>query len=390
MRTLVVRLVLALQASAFQALFASMAALRNKCEALRVDGGEVATAIAISHSWDETKQMLREPPQGGLARRSTQKVSRNILVQRALVHACGLVAEPDGSKVEHTRSETMIVPATELYGKTTRFLAEGLRRGVPFPLFSASQSQELAKDVSVVVLSFLGDAASTNRRLMKLLAGITASNEWPKNVLLDLEQVCLLHQLHRIKVHVVDVHATVSLMHSLSKLVRAGAVLHLVTDYIGQLVEQRCRRVVAPPPPEGATQARRALDAIYKLDSAHHLLFGRRGVSKTRLAKDVEELLKMDNGGFGDGGGDLVHHCWDGRSGPCCGNLQETKSRMTAAYVNLFICHGIPVATLSRWTHIQIVCSILCSSFVCRNISWKRWCMAWPPTPLQSIEQHNG
>lgn len=351
-RALVVRLLLVMQTSAFQALFLSLAALRERCE--EFPGGEVATAVAISHSWDETKQMLREPPQTEQSRRSTQKVARNILVQRSFLHACGIIHESGGKKVEHSRSESVIIPPVELYGKTAGHVISGLRKGLLLPMFSPEKVSELSRCVTAVVLCFLGDAASTNRRMLKHLAGMTHLPSWPTNVLTDVGQACLLHQVHRIKVQVVDIHATISLMYCMSKLVRAGAIMHLVANYIGKTVSERCRRSVGPPPP-GRNPVQTALDFVHKLGAPHHLHFGARGVSKHRLVRDVEEVLRMDNSGENSPDGDIVHHCWNGRGGPCCASLEEARLKMTSAYMNLFVCHGMPVATLSCWTHIQIV-----------------------------------
>lgn len=56
----------------------------------------------------------------------------------------------------------------------------------------------------------------------------------------------------------------------------------------------------------------------------------------------------------------------DGR--PCCGSLKETKDRLTNAYLNLFSCHSLLVATLSRWTHVQICAATLCTGFLCRDM----------------------
>lgn len=365
----VVRLLLALQHCGFEALVRNLAEFRSEAQGIIAAGGECATVLAVRHSWDETKQLLREPPGSSLARISGQKIARNILVQRTMVHASGALLHPDGRFTECTRSESVIVPPSELYGKSTQFVLAGIRAGLIFPILDLANVRRLAEQVSAIVLSFVGDAASTNRRMLKHLAGVSESPEWPDNAILDLGQICLLHQIHRIKVKIVDVHCQVSLMYCLSKLVRAGSVLHVLANHITDYCSG-CQRIVGAPPPESAARARRLLDMVYRLDASHHVLHGTKGERKSLLVRDVEAILRMDNSGIGTGSSDtpLIHYCCGDGGRPCCSSRQETVEKMTSAYLNLFLCHGMPVATLSRWTHVQTVCGILCTAFACRDV----------------------
>lgn len=125
---------------------------------------------------------------------------------------------------------------------------------------------------------------------------------------------------------------------------------------------------MGPPPAEASARARKIMDTIYNLGADHHGRQTSTGASTSRLLRDVEEVLRMDNGGFVEPGARLIHFCAriDGR--PCCADLSETKERMTAAYLNLFTCHAMPTATLSRWTHIEMVCAVLCTGFACRGL----------------------
>lgn len=366
-RTFFVRLVLGLQSMAFAALVSKMEAFRESCSQVVQSGGSCTTVLAVSYSWDETKQMLRDLKVNALQRQAGQRVSRSILVQRCMVYATASVQDAAGSSEAHSRAEALIIPPLEVCGKTTQYLLAAFRKAFPLPLFETDRLRELMGRISALILGFSGDSASTNRRFLKHLVGAMEEVPWPDNILVDPGQVCLLHQIHRVKVQIVEVHNLVSLMYCLSKLVRAGSVTPLISDYVAQLVQNRCVRRVGPPPPGANEQARRTLDMIFRLDASHHKHAGKKGVGTSRLVKDALELLKMDNGGFLNPGTDLVHHCWDGQ-GPCCASLADTKDKMTAAYLNLFVCHSMPVATLSRWTHIQTVCSILCCGFACRDI----------------------
>lgn len=274
----------------------------------------------------------------------------------------------DGELQEHSRSERVVVPPLELYGKSSAFVAAGLRKGLLLPFANTDALKAIADKVGATVLTFLGDAASSNRRVLKHIVGMQLRDHWPDNLLIDAGQVCMLHQIHRIKTSLVDVHTTVSMMYCLSQLVRAGSVMPLVADFIADFVAQNCRRILGPPPADGAATARRILDMLYKLDAPHHILHGSRGDKKSKLVMDIEALLAMDNGGFAHPAGHLVHYCWSSSGQPCCADHEQTVEKMTASYLNMFVAHAVPVATLSRWTHITTVCVMLCTSYACRDI----------------------
>lgn len=72
--------------------------------------------------------------------------------------------------------------------------------------------------------------------------------------------------------------------------------------------------------------------------------------------------------GVGVAGAPLVHYCWREDGQPCCQNLGEARDKLAGAYLDLFLCHGMPVATLSRWAHVRVVCGILCTAFACRDV----------------------
>lgn len=371
-RTFLVRLFACLQVATLQALLVALDSLR-RAEAAR--GAECTTVFCLSHAWDETKQMLREPRATPLARQGTQKVARTILVQRARVLLSATIRTEGGQVTEHVRTEMQVIPPLELMGKTVPFLASGLGRGLAAPVFDKAGMHKLGGLVSATVLSMVGDAASTNRRFLKHLVGQALADEWPESVILDVAHVCFLHQVHRIKVQLVDIHRTVSIMYCMSKLVRAGSILHVVADHIGRIAGA-CKRVRGPPPAEAvekAAAAKRALDTIFRPDAPHHLRPTKSGEPKqSQLASDIGKLMFMANGGFpSDPTAPLVHYCTDGQGGVCCQNQAESQDKMVSAFLNVFVAHSLPTATLSRWTHVQVVAGMLCAGFICQDV-WTR------------------
>lgn len=374
-RAFVVRLLLNMQSAGFDAMLRNAVAFREGSRQVVAEGGECAVVVSIAHQWDETRQLIQEPKRSEAAHQSGMKMGRTILVQKSMVHACASLREPSGRRMDYVRSETVIVPAAEMYGKTIGFLAAGMRFGMLFPICAPDVVKRIGSQVAAVVLVLLGDAASANRKFLRHLVGMAEASGWPDNILIDGGQVCLIHQIQRLKCQLVDVHETVSLMYCLSRLARTGAILHLVADHIAEMVARRCKRIVGPPPAESQSRSRRLLDILYKLDSTHHLLFTKTGVRKSRLVQDIETLLAVDNGGFSSNNAEIIHHCWNGR-GPCCANAEESRQRMVTAYLNVFVTYGIPTASLSRWTHVQLVSSMLCCAFACRDVFVQAiWCL---------------
>ena len=82
--------------------------------------------------------------------------------------------------------------------------------------------------------------------MLRHLVGVAQADAWPDNILLDSDQCCMVHQLHRLKVEFVDIQTIVSLMYCLSKLVRSGAIMSVVADYVDTVVRSKVRRVVGP------------------------------------------------------------------------------------------------------------------------------------------------
>lgn len=154
-------------------------------------------------------------------------------------------------------------------------------------------------------------------------------------------------------------------MYCFVRLIESGAILGKLADKMGAYL-RGVLRVLRPPPTEGPQRTRRVFDIIYNLSGSHHLLHGKTGVRRSELLKDLDFLTAMDNGGLTDRG-ELLHFCsgLDGR--PCCESDEDCRNKVEAAYMNLFMCHSCPSGSLSRWTHVGTMCSLLCSGFACRD-----------------------
>lgn len=325
-------------------------------------------AVGFAHTWDETKQLLREflPRSGANAylRRPTQRVGRSIVVQQSMVHAMAVRQDAAGLR-RCLRSETFLIPAVQVTGKTARHLALCLQRG-PVPMHNTQAMAQMAASVSVLLLTPCCDAASTNVRLLKHWCGLCEQPAFPENVVLDPSHRCFLHLLHRIKTRLLEGHALVSMMYCFAKPIKNGNLLGRLAENMGERV-RKIRRCIAPPPADAQRRTRRVFDLIYSLESSHHLLFGKRGIKKSTLITDLEFLMSVDNGGLADRA-DLVHFCWksDG-SGPCCYSDADCADKAEAAYLNLFLCHACPAGSLSRWTHVGTTFALLCAGYVCRD-----------------------
>lgn len=104
-RTFVSRLVLALQTTALGALLSAMHKFRQGCADTVEAGGACATVLVFRHSWDETKQLLRDAPKTAQARQPKYKVAKNVLVQRSMVYASASVTTPEGRTSHYNRCE---------------------------------------------------------------------------------------------------------------------------------------------------------------------------------------------------------------------------------------------------------------------------------------------
>lgn len=359
----------------------------------KADGneGEYIVAFGVNHSWDETKQMVREMPSPNpFLRQPNMRIGRNILVQTSMVHSMGVSRNPSAAEtVVHHRAETFLVPTQELMGKTTGFLAKAILGSMAIPLEDTAKLRDLASRVSVLIITFWGDAAKTNGRFLKHVCGLCVDNNWPRNVLVDPAERCLLHQLHRVKTRQLEGHALVSLAYCFAKLIRAGSILALASRAMTDFITKTCKRVVQAPPADKVQRTRRVFDLLYNLDSSHHVVHGTRGTKPSTLLGDIEFLLKMDAGSMLDRSADtMVHYCWkgDGSSSPCCANHDEMVDKMVAAYLNLFLCHSCPSGSLSRWTHVGSMLAILSSGFICRDIFFKA-VMSSLPADEQAAER---
>lgn len=365
-RCYMTRLVLSLQKSGLASMIRSMAAFRQSASG--DDGTRPVAVIGWAHMWDESKQMLRQRVSVPGARQVKDQRAVNILVQTGMVHAVA-VRQTSGLVDMVSRAESFVTPPLEVPGKSTAHLLGAFRVSSALPLFDTAAMQAIAQQVDCCVLAFWADAAATNRRLLKHLVAL--GETWAENIVLDVSQVCFLHQLHRVRTQMLEAHAIVSLMYCLSKLVKSGAVMGSVADEIERLMKERLVRVVGPPPPNAADRAKDILQILFNLDASHHLRFSKQGAAEPKTSqfrKDIDALLEFDVLSTSPDG-KAVHHCWkaDG-SGPCCSSLEESQEKGTARFLNVFVAHGMPEGSLSRWTHVSILTTILACAYIWRDI----------------------
>ena len=364
-RAFMTRFILRMQVVGMAAMFTKLSSLVR-----RPDGSSTGNVVVVglSHSWDETKQMLREHKEttNPFLKQPSARIGRNVLVQTSMVHATGIIHQPSGVAEVYHRAESVLVPPLELAGKTTGFLAKAILDSMALPLHRPEIMRQISSRVSALVVTMWGDGASTNVRFLKHLCGLCDQDEWPVNVLLDPSEKCMLHQLHRIRIRQLEGHALVSLSYCFARLVRSGAILGRVVDHMTVHL-RTCKRVVSKPPEGSKVRLRKAFDLLYKLDGSHHVVHNRRGAKPSELLADVQFLMQMDSAMLERG--EVVHYCWDNDTGkPCCRSKEETVQKMVAAYLNLFTCHGCPSGSLSRWTHVGVMFTQLAAGFVCRDV----------------------
>eukprot|EP00972_Heterocapsa_arctica_P074605 11010469-Heterocapsa_arctica.AAC.1 len=159
-----------MQSAGMLAMFASLHAFRVVPPARQGEDDRVGeqrfAVIGCAHSWDETRQLLRQSDvksQNPFCRVPAQRVGRTVLAQRALVHAVGLQHNASGPDVLHHRSETYVIPPLEMAGKSSGHLAEAFRRCAPLNYFSPNFMREHCGKVDAVVITFWGDAARSNK-----------------------------------------------------------------------------------------------------------------------------------------------------------------------------------------------------------------------------------
>lgn len=171
-RAFAVHLTLSLQSTALDGLLTAMGRMRQRFAEGAREGTTFVSAIACRHSWswDETRQLIRDPCQSHLARQLKQRVARTSMVQRCMIHAS--VAAQDGGEQTSlcSRCQSFIGPPLEMAGTTVGYLLSRITRGCPFRLLHAAAARDMTQRTSATS-GFGADSASSNRRwLNKLVA----------------------------------------------------------------------------------------------------------------------------------------------------------------------------------------------------------------------------
>lgn len=327
--------------------------------------------LGVCHAWDDTTQKLRESKQVLGERRSTQRVSQTVLVQKSMIQARCLQVTADGQISYFGRAENFLIPPLEVPGKSAADLRQVMLASAawngPICLEDRASMHNLAASVDSAILTFWPDGASPNLRWLKHVCAVTLRDEWPAGLLVDPQELCMIHQAHRIKVSCLEAQSMVGLLYCFSKLARSGAVYKDFTDQICEFVDSRLDIVVGAPPPAAATaRSRRIFDLIYDLDGEHHSR-GKDGARKSQLWHDVQALLELDNSGFSDTDR-IVHYCVASGGKQCCQDAEDTKTKLKVAYIHLFVTRCWPEGTLSRWTHVRTLLGLVAAGFLCRGI----------------------
>lgn len=357
-KALITKLLLSLQTCCLSLMLVVIAAWRLDCP----PDDEKYVVLGVSHSWDDTTQRLRQPCKLQRARTPTQRIGQTIMVQKE---------ESGGQLHVCARAEHFTAPPLQMEGKTAGDLRKVMLVSHPFSgpiqIEDRAAMHSLAGSVDAMVLTCWPDCASTNARWMKHVAGVSLRDAWPRNLLFDAQEVCLLHQIHRIKVGCMEAQAMVGLLFCFSKLARSGSLFKTLIDRIASFCEERLVVFEGVPPPDDATAAGQNLfDTLFDLGGDHHNR-GNDGRHKSQLWKDVQSLLAIDNSGFADRT-QIIHYCWSRETGRCCDDVEDCKAKAQGAYVNLLVSHCWPEGTLSRWTHVRTLLSMVASGFVCRGI----------------------
>lgn len=212
-KCLLTRFMVRLQQAGLSAMFVTMLIWRRSC----APGEPRFTAVGVAHLWDGTTQRLPEGRPSGQARQPKQKVGKTVLVQKTMVHSMATQRNADGSWSTFVRGENWLVPTLEIPGKATQVLRDAmLSSGAcsqygPLRVEDPACMRAIAESVDAMVWTLWPDGASQNLRWARHLCGIAERDQWPPSLLLDPQELCLLHQVHRVKTYTMESMALVGL-----------------------------------------------------------------------------------------------------------------------------------------------------------------------------------
>lgn len=329
--------------------------------------------LGVTHAWDDTTQKVREPQRVEGARRSTQRVSQTVLVQKNMVHSSALLMHADGGVSLFARAENFTIPPLEVPGKSAEDLRQAMLASAawtgPMNIENKPSMLALAAATDAVVLTFWPDGASQNIRWLKHVCGVSLRDSWPDNLLIDPQELCLIHQSHRIKVGCLEAQSMIGLVFCFSKLARSGTLFKLLADNICAFVDAHLEVVRGVQPPAESARNHELFDLLFDLSGEHHTR-GRNRDRKSNLWQDVHAILALDNSGNLNTD-TIVHYCCTSDGRPCCKDIEDTKTKLKATYSSVFISRCWPEGTLSRWTHVRSLLGLIAAGFLCRGILGK-------------------
>lgn len=248
----------------------------------------------------------------------------------------------------------------------TESLAAGLSR-MPVRVSVEDDWLTLSRYADSVIGLSCQDRASANVCFSGQVRSLVAST-LPAGCLYE-EEWCGLHNVNNMKVSSSDLCRMTAKYYSLAALMKAGPYVSAAACRIAAFVEDRLVRHPGATP-SAATVAlnRRLCDAIYDLESPHHLRKTKGGdVAKSTLLRDIEELLTLDCSPWSST--ELVCYCWDSEQRrPKHSCLAECRDAFVAMYLCFYLGRGWPLPSVTKFTNMGITSKKVQFAYAHHNI----------------------
>ena len=269
-----------------------------------------------------------------------------------------VVVGPEGER--WTTEMHWVHPPLALLGDSSKTLAAALSQA-PISLFDMDYVSELSKVADAVVAISCADRAGANLACVGQMRQRVADG--PANVLSD-EEWCNLHSVNNLKIASSALCKLTGRLHAVASLMKVSSYVRNAVVRFAAVVEAKVVRYAALQASESQTRANyELLDSLWDFDSEHHRRTSATGtVTESTFLMDLRALLRLDNGNLRDTS-QIVHYCLcpDGTS--CCNSLEETKDKMFAMYVRVYLGSAWPVPAVSRFTHTSMILKKLSLAF---------------------------
>lgn len=215
------------------------------------------------------------------------------------------------------------------------------------------------------------DKASTNVSHNSLVRDVVAGA--PISALFE-EEWCGLHNANNLKVSSSDLCKLCAKMYSMSSVMKFGGYISgVITRLYGFVDRHLVRYVGLLPNAQDEATNRKIVDAIFALDSPHHIRQNSKGeFAKSSLLRDLEELLSIDRGSWREG--NLICHCWDSQTArPLHKCREECVVAFVMCFAKLYVGRSWPLPSVAKFTNMGIVMKKPCSpspTAACLRFSW--------------------